>query len=143
MNDKLTSALTSAIYVSRLTLRGEVVDTDEKRIKASGLYEDWVEGSHTVGEVYNAAGQTWECFQSYDNAVYPDINPNNAAWFTFNRPLHGKSPETARPFVPVIGAHDMYREGEYMILDDVMYKCKADTAYSPTDYEGAWEVYGG
>lgn len=140
MNDKLASALASAIYVSRLTLRGEAIDTDEKRIKASGLYEDWVSGSHVVGEVYNAAGQTWECFQAYDNAVYPDIKPDNAAWFTFNRPLHGKSPETARPFVPVMGAHDMYKSGEYMIFADVVYKCKQDTAYSPADYADAWEV---
>src|SRR5699024_8372207 len=74
-------------------------------------------------------------------ATYPDINPDNAAWYTFWRPLHGKTPETARPFVPVQGAHDMYRVGEYMIYTDgITYKCVRDTNFSPTDYPQAWEA---
>ena len=84
-------------------------------------------------------GQTWECFQAHDNSVYPDINPNNAAWFTFWRPLHGKSSETARPFVPVKGAHDMYHTGEYAYFNGKLYKCIQDTAYSPEDYDRAWQ----
>ena len=45
------------------------------------------------------------------------------------------------PFVPVQGAHDMYRAGEYMIYTDgQIYRCKQDTAYSPEDYAQAWEV---
>ena len=40
MNDKVLNALSSAIYVSRVTLAGETVDTDDKRIRASGLYPE-------------------------------------------------------------------------------------------------------
>lgn len=116
--------------------------TDDEKIRSSYMCKDWVSGNHTVGETYNAAGQTWECFQAYDNAVYPDITPGNAAWYTFNRPLHGKTPETARPFVPVQGAHDMYHAGEYAVwTDGKIYKCIQDTAYSPADYAAAWEEY--
>lgn len=140
----LYDALASAIYVSRVSLHGGSIDTDDKRLRAAGLYEDWVPGSYAVGDIRNAKCQTWECFQTHDNATYSDINPDNAAWFTFWRPLHGTSPETARPFVPVQGAHDLYRAGEYMIYTDgLTYRCKQDTNYSPEDYAQAWEVHDG
>ena len=73
----LYDALASAIYVSRQTLAGAAIDTDDKRIRASGLYEDWVKGSYQVGDIRNANGQTWECFQAHDNATHPDIRPDN------------------------------------------------------------------
>lgn len=138
----------ASLYLSRKQAR--TLDDDEDRLHVTALYEDWQPGSYAVGDIYNthAGGnlgseweQTWECFQAYDNETYPDIVPGNAAWYTFNRPLHGKSVETARPFVPVQGAHDMYKAGEYMIYTDgKTYCCKQDTAYSPTDYAQAWEV---
>ena len=136
----LYDALASAIYLSRLTLNGGSVDDDDKRIRASGLYQEWTAGSYQEGDIRNAKGQTWECFQAHDNATYPDINPDNSAWYTFWRPLHGKSPETARPYVPVQGAHDMYRAGEYMIwTDGSIQRAKEDTPYSPADYAAHWE----
>ena len=142
MDDKKLAALSSAIFVSRCTLNGEAVDTDDKRLRASGLYKEWKEGAHPKGEIYNADGQTWECFQEYDNATYPDICPGQTAWYTFNRPLHGTTPETARPFVPVQGAHDMYHAGEYMVwTDGTIQRCKEDTNFSPEDYPQAWEPW--
>ena len=150
MSQDLYAALRSAIYLNALTLNGKTVSTDDQRLRASGLYNEWKPGNHAVGEIFNTYAteslgiewnQTWECFQAYDNAVYPDISPGNSAWYTFNRPLHGKSKETARPFVPVQGAHDMYRAGEYMIYtDELIYKCTQDTNFSPTDYSTAWEL---
>lgn len=140
MNDKMLNALSSAIFVSRITLTGETVNTDDKKIRASGLYHEWSAGKHSVGDIYNANSQTWECYQAYDNAVYPDIHPDNSAWCTFNRPLHGTTPETARLFVPVQGSHDMYRKGEYMVwIDEKIYRCKSDTNFSPDKYAAAWE----
>ena len=137
----LYKALESAIYYSQMLANGKSVETDDQRLRASGLFADWAAGSYQVGDIRNAKGQTWECFQAHDNATYPDINPDNAAWFTFWRPLHGKSPETARPFTPVQGAHDMYRAGEYMIYTDgLTYKCLSDTNFSPEEYSAAWEV---
>lgn len=140
MTEKALSALTSAIYLSRLLLEGKPVDTDDKRLRASGLYADWTPGAHQAGEIYNAEGQTWECFQAYDNAVYPDIRPGESAWYTFNRPLHGTTPETARPFVPVQGAHDTYKAGEYAMFEGALYRCLAETSYSPADYAAAWAL---
>ena len=140
----LYDALASAIYVSRLTLTSGSIDTDDQRLRASGLYEDWAPGRYAAGDIRNANGQTWECYQAHDNATYPDITPDNAAWYTFWRPLHGTSPETARPYVPVQGAHDMYRAGEYMIwTDGTTQHCTRDTAYGPDGDPAAWEVYNG
>ena len=132
-------ALTAAIYMARQQLAG--VTDEDVRIRASALYPDWSAGAHAAGESCNAGGQTWECYQAHDNAVYPDIAPGNAAWYTFWRPLHGNSIATARAWVQPTGAHDIYRAGEYMIwTDGQVYKCLSDTAYSPGEYAQAWEV---
>lgn len=141
MTEKDQAALASAIYLSRLTLAGEAVDTDDRRIRASGLYPDWVPGDHPKGEIYNAAGQTWECHAPYDNAVHPDVRPGEAAWYTFNRPLHGTSPETARPWCkPQHGTTDIYRAGEYMVwTDGGVQRARRDTDFSPEEYPADWE----
>lgn len=122
-----------------LSVLSDSVQDDDSRIRVSGLYEPWMAGKYEVGDIRNAGGQTWECFQAHDCAVYPDIKPSSDAWFTFWRPLHGKFPETTRPFVPVQGAHDMYHIGEYAYFNGKLYKCIQDTAYSPEDYAQAWQ----
>lgn len=144
IDPKMLDALSSSIYLSRLQLKGETVDDDDKRIRASGLYDDWAAGAHAAGEIYNADGQTWECYQAYDNATHPDIVPGNAAWFTFNRPLHGKTPETARPWVTPTHSLDIYQYDEYMIwTDGNTYRCVSltGTNFSPDGYPDGWEMY--
>lgn len=126
-------------YRAAIDRAASAVQTDGGRLEVVLLYKEWELGSHATGEVYSADGQLWECYQAYDNAVYPDIVPGNAAWYTFNRPLHGNSRETARVFVQPTGAHDMYHAGEYMIYEGKMYLCLQDTAYSPAEYAAAWE----
>ena len=115
------------------------VTADNDRLEIRALYLPWEAGEHIVGDIYTANGQVWECIQAYDNAVYPDVAPGAAAWGTFHRPLHGTSPETAMPFVQPTGAHDIYKAGEYMTLADKLWRCRSDTAYSPTEYADAWE----
>lgn len=134
-------ALASAIYVSRKTLANKAIETDDEKIRASGLYEDWAEGKHTKGDIYNAEGQTWECYSDYDNAVYPDIKPGEAAWFTFNRPLHGKTRETARPWVAPTHSMDIYKLGEWMVwTDGTLWECIAEngTNFSPEEAPTLW-----
>lgn len=135
----IPSPLQSVIEIGKMMLAQISKLKSDDKLRISGLYETWTPGAYEVGDVRNYSGQTWECFQTHDNSVYPDIKPNNAAWFTFWRPLHGKSPETARPFVPVQGAHDMYHTGEYAYFNEKLYKCVQDTAYSPEDYAQAWQ----
>lgn len=138
----IPTAEQSAVVMMRAAFAQQVETMDDDVIiQCSGLADTWTPGNHKVGEVYNAGDQTWECYQAYDNDVYPNVKPDDPSWYTFNRPLHGKSPATARPFVPVQGSHDMYRTGEYMIYTDgKTYRCKSDTNFSPDDYAQAWEV---
>lgn len=136
----IPSEAQSAAAAGQMVLAQMAGLDDDARIRVSGLYELWTAGKYEVGDIRNSGGQTWACFQAHDCAVYPDIKPGSDAWFTFWRPLHGKSPETARPFVPVQGAHDMYKIGEYVVFEDALYKCVQDTAYSPADYAPAWEI---
>lgn len=143
----IPTAAESAQAIAKLSLAA-ITDEDTK-LKVSGLYPDWAPGSHDVGEIYNTHQggslgseweQTWECVQTYDNAVYPDLRPGDPSWYTFNRPLHGKSPETARPWVqPTHGTVDIYKVGEYMVwTDGDIYTPTRDTNYSPEEYAPDW-----
>ena len=137
----IPSEAQSAVAVGRLMLAQMAGLDDDTRIRVSGLYEPWQTGKYEAGDIRNSGEQTWECFQAHDCAVYPDIKPGSPAWYTFWRPLHGKTIATARPYVPVQGGHDIYRSGEYMVYTDgKIYKCKQDTNFSPDDYAPAWEV---
>lgn len=124
--------------------------SNEERLAVSGLYSEWEAGSYAVGDIRNHAGQTWECWQAHDNAIYPDINPDNPqTWANFWRPLHGTSVETARPWVKPwagttdmyrAGTTDMYRAGEYMVWTDGTIKMALrDTVYSPDEYAMDWK----
>lgn len=137
----IPSAGSSAAVLGKMLLKTMTITEDETKLAISGLYEEWAEGEYEVGDIRNYAGQTWECIQAHDNAVYPDIKPDNAqTWATFWKPLHGKSKETARPWVkPQYGTTDMYHAGEYMVYTDgKVYKCLSDTVYSPEEYAAAW-----
>ena len=119
------------------------------RISNRNLAPLWKPGNHKTGEVFCTRSgddlgpeweQVWKVYQNYDNSVYPDIVPGQSAWLTFNIPYHGTTPETALPFVPGQPAHAIYRSGEYMVFTDgIIYKCKLDTTYSPTEQPDAWE----
>lgn len=132
----------SAQKLLQRILKTETLTTEEK-MEYSGAYDEWTLGSYDVGDIRNHAGQTWECWTAHDNAIYPDINPDNPqTWANFWRPLHGKTAETARPWTkPWAGTTDMYHAGEYMVYTDgKTYKCLSDTVYSPEEYAQAWEA---
>lgn len=138
----LPTAAASAAALARQLLPQCLPGADAAQTLAlSGLFAAWEPGAYQAGDLCNANNQTWECFQTHDNAVYPDISPDTAAWFTFWRPLHGVSPETARPFVRPTGAHDLYRAGEHMVWEagETM-RCLRDTSFGPDGDPNAWET---
>ena len=138
----IPSVMDSVMVLARTVLKSTPIEEDETKLLVSGLYEEWAPGNYAVGDIRNYMGQTWECHQAHDNAVYPDIKPDNAqTWATFWRPLHGKSKETARPWAkPWAGTTDMYHAGEFMVYTDgKIYKCIADTVYSPEEHAQSWE----
>lgn len=132
--------LTSTANMTRMLMKGEKPKTADEIIMCSALYDEWKPGKHVAGDIFSVDGDIWECFQNYDNAVYPDIAPGCSAWFTFNRPYHGTSRETARMFIHPTGAHDIYKKGEWAIQDGKFTKANQDTAYSLAEYPQAWDV---
>lgn len=135
----------SANALLMVYLNSNPLNNDDDKLKVSGLYKDWELGSYDVGDIRNHGGQTWECWTAHDNAIYPDITPDNPqTWANFWRPLHGKTAATARPWVkPQYGTTDMYHAGEYMVYTDGnTYECVSDTVYSPDEYAQAWRVVG-
>ena len=115
--------------------------TADETISMSPLYPEWTLGSYEAGDIRTVEGTPWKCRQAHDTATYPDITPEGTAWRTFWIPFHGTTPETALPFVAPTMAEDQYKTGEMMIwTDGLIYRAKMDTAYSPEEYEQAWEV---
>ncbi len=131
--------LTSTANMTKLLMKGEKPKTADEIIMCSALYDEWEPGKHVAGDIFSVDGDIWECFQNYDNAVYPDIAPGGSAWFTFNRPYHGTSRETARMFIHPTGTHDVYKKGEWAIQDGKFTKANQDTAYSLAEYPQAWD----
>lgn len=124
----------------RLLMAGKQPEMADEVIMCSALYPEWTEGVHTKDEIYTVGADPWVCLAGYDNAVYPDIVPGNAAWHTFNKPLHGTSRETARDFVQPTGAHDIYKKGEWAVQGGKFTKANQDTTYSLVEYPQAWDV---
>jgi hypothetical protein len=59
------------------------------------------------------------------------------------KPYHSRKKEYALPWEQPTGAHDIYRAGEYMIWTDYgIYRCLADTGFSPTEQPDAWHQEG-
>ena len=144
LNAKYIPSASESIQVfANAYLKSNPLQDVETKLAVSGLYSLWVKGKYAVGDIVNYMGQTYECTTAHDNAEYPDITPDNPqTWANFWKPLHGKSIETARPWVkPWAGTTDMYKVDEYMIYaDNLIYRCIADTVYSPEEYAQAWEI---
>nr|DAH98689.1 MAG TPA: hypothetical protein [Caudoviricetes sp.] len=132
--------LESTANMTRLLMKGEKPKTADEIIMCSALYDEWEPDKHVAGDIFSVDGDIWECFQNYDNAANPGIVPGSAAWFTFNKPYHGTSRETARNFVHPTGSHDIYKAGEWAIQNGKFTKCLSDTSYSIDEYARAWEV---
>ena len=144
LNEKYIPSETDSLSAfAKAYIKENHLQSVSMKLAVSGLYDTWVLGKYEVGDIRNHAGQTWECHQAHDNAIYPDINPDNTqTWATFWKPLHGDTKETARPWTkPWAGTTDMYHAGEYMVYTDGnIYKCLSDTVYSPEEYAAHWQI---
>lgn len=139
----LPTAGRSVNILAQMLVAQVLPQADETQtLQLSGLFLAWApERAYPVGDVCNANDQTWECYAALDPERNPGVTPDTPAWYNFFRPLHGKTSDTARRFVAVHGAHDMYLSGEYMVWTDGMrYRCKRDTSFGPADDAQAWEA---
>ena len=102
---------------------------------------DWTPASYSVNDVVKYNGIPYKCVQAHDSTNNSEWTPPSvpALWMEY----HGTSKETARNWIAPTGAHDMYKQGEWMIFTDgKYYECLNDTAYSPIDYSSAWRADG-
>lgn len=103
-------------------------------------FEEWAPGVYTAGDIRTnpTTCYPYECILDHDSKVNTDWTIDvRTLW----KPYHSRKKEFALPYEQPTGAHDMYKQGEYMIwTDGNTYKCINDTAYSPDDYKQAWEV---
>lgn len=101
----------------------------------------WTPGAYAVSDIVRYNNIPYKCVQAHDSTNNSEWTPSStpALWMEY----HGTSKETARNWIAPTGAHDMYKQGEWMIFTDgKYYECLNDTAYSPTDYSSAWRADG-
>lgn len=142
----LTDKQISQLRAIRAIIDDKIVDAAAQgaaKINAvSALIRPWRPGVYAVGDVRAEDGVPYKCVQAHDSTANPGWMPSAvpSLWMQY----HGTSKETARAWVAPAGAHDMYKQGEWMIYTDgALYECLTDTAYSPTDYAQAWRVDNG
>lgn len=112
-------------------------------IELGPLLAPWKAGTsespidYAVGDVRTYNSQPWKCVQAHTHHGEPGWEPGTVSmWGAY----HATDATHALPWTKPTGAHDMYKEGEYMGTDGKTYQCVSDTAYSPEEYAQAWEV---
>lgn len=101
----------------------------------------WTPGAYAVSDIVRYNNIPYKCVQAHDSTNNSEWTPPStpALWMEY----HGTSKETARNWIAPTGAHDIYKQGEWMIFTDgKYYECLSDTTYSPTDYSSAWREDG-
>lgn len=140
------AVMRASVMMAKMTLpkdAGTAADagmTTDDIILVRDLYDEWKAGKYKIGVICTKDGQVWECKTEHDSTVNIDWIPGQAP--TIWVPYHGKTKESALPWLKPSGAHDAYMKGEFMIYtDDKLYKCIADnTVWTPEEYPQNWEV---
>lgn len=97
------------------------------------------EGVYSPGDIRTdpVTRQPHRCILGYDATQQKDWNLQTPTLWI---PYHGTDKDSAYPWAEPTGAHDMYKAGEYMTYTDgLIYRCTADTNFSPEAYGQAWE----
>lgn len=134
----ITEAQRAELFAVRKALDGFVEKIVENAVEInehSTIIRAWTPGAYAVGDVRKYEDVPYKCVQAHEGAWNPPDVP--ALWMQY----HGTSAASARPWVAPVGAHDMYKAGEFASwTDGVIYRCISDTVYSPEDYAQAWET---
>ena len=138
---------TDALSLRADAAAGRVTDTEiinrEEAVPAWSNDRDY--SACPVGTPVTHDGQVYGLLQPHNAAYYPDTSPAMLAalW----RVKHTTNPDKAKPWVKPTSTSDMYRAGECILWTDgggntATMRAKRDTAYSPSEYAGDWEVVG-
>ena len=138
----MTEAQRAQFRAMRKALDGlvaRIVDSPAEINDNAAAIRVWKPGAYALDDVRQHDGIPYRCVQAHDSTENPGWTPDTvpALWMQY----HGTTPETARAWVTPAGAHDMYKAGEFVVwTDGVVYRCTADTVYSPDAYPSAWEA---
>lgn len=136
----ITDVLEALVRYARSGLTKEAQSMDDKTIaiSCSGLFREWTPGSYKAGDVRTDGETPYECISDHDSAANPGWDLSvRSLW----KPYHSRKKEWALPFIQPTGAHDIYKEGEYMVwTDGNTYQAVQDTGHSPKDYPTAWKT---
>lgn len=149
INDALKRVFGNSASVKKVEDYKTAIEATKKKIAADddktfgiqcmALFPTWTRENYSVGDVRTdpVTGYPYECILAHDSSVNTDWTIDvRTLW----KPWHSRSAEYALPWEAPTGAHDMYKEGEYMIWTDKKVKrCLQDTSFSPEEYPQAWE----
>lgn len=130
------------LALNRAVLAEKLAASEDKTlaIACMAFFEPWTPGVYAAGDIRTdpATGYPRECIFAHDSKANPGWTITTA---TLWKPYHSRKREFALPWEAPTGAHDIYKAGEYMIWSDhCVYRCKADTNFSPKDHTGVWEL---
>lgn len=127
--------------IQRQVIIDQLKENDDKTLGVAcmALFDVWTKGNYIEGDVRTdpKTGYPYECVTSHDSISNPEWTIDNR---TLWKPWHSRSLEYALPYEAPTGAHDVYKNGEYVIYENKIYKCIQDTNFSPVEYPQAWEV---
>lgn len=136
----MTEAQRKQFFEIRKALDGFITKIAENPAEINdnmAVIRPWKEGAYAVDDIRMYEGNPYKCVQAHDSTENPDWNPTvTSLWMQY----HGTSKEIARPWIQPTGAHDRYKENEYIIWENKIYRCINDTTYSPSEYAANWEV---
>lgn len=139
--DSTFNALAAALRrIKREAIAAAPTADPDDVIADAALLRPWTPGDYAAGDVRVQDGYPYKCCQAHDSTDNPDWDPatNRALWV----PYHATTAKWALPYAAPTGAHDAYRDGEYMVwTDGQIYRCNTDnTVWGPDTLPGAWEV---
>lgn len=116
--------------------------TNDTLIALANLISYWEEdGTYIKGDPVKVAnGESYSLYtaiQSHEALNDPNRAP--AAAPTLWAIYHAKSAQYALPYVAPTHAEDMYKQNEYMIFDEKIYKCLVNTDRDPTVLPNSWQ----
>lgn len=130
------------LELNKALLAKELENNEDKTlaIACMSMFPTWTKGKYKVGDIYTSpnTGYPYECILEHDSTINTDWTIDiRTLW----KPYHSKKKEYALPYEAPVGAHDIYKKGEYMIFTDKeIYLCLSDTNFSPLEYAQAWEL---
>lgn len=137
----MTEAQKTELFAIRKALDNfiiKIVDNPTEINSNSTIIRNWKPANYVIGDVRNYNGIPYKCIQAHDSTENITWTPNTVSslWMQY----HGTTIETARPWIQPLGSEDIYKIDEYVIWEDKIYKCLANTNFDPITYPVAWEL---